>query len=71
MLDVRLVELRPEQVTAGRGRGEVAGEEQRQDGKEGRLCEVRVLRCAGNVALRRVDSVAVLGVDGADEHREC
>ena len=67
VLDVGVVELRPEQVAAGGGGGEVAGEEQRQGGEGDRHAKHQVPRRAGGIALRRVDPLAVLVVDGVDE----
>ena len=70
VLDVGVVELRPEHIAAGGGGGEVAGEEQRQGGEEGRPGEALVPPRAGVGALRRVDPLAVLVVDGQQKAPE-
>ena len=53
VLDVGVVELRPEHIAAGGGGGEVAGEEQGEGGEDDCRGEARVSRPAGGGALRR------------------
>ena len=64
VLDVRLVELRPEQVAARGGGAEVAGEEQRHSKVERHPAELRVPRGAGGESLRRVDPAGPVIIDG-------
>ena len=71
VLDVGVVELRPEHIAAGGGGGEVAGEEQRQGEEERRPPEKIVPRRAGGQSLRRIDPIAVVTVDGKGELAEC